>query len=407
MIKKILVNGALLLFSVLAVVLSVEWFIDHYLITQTPLKFQYALADAPRILAQSSKRGRLPENYLALVGDSYAQGKGDWLLEADPNQNGPFHSAHLIQQRTGQDVISFGKSGVGSVGGIAVEPIADYEFLKNYVDSAWQPPQKIWVYFYAGNDLTDNLESLHRTFLPHHAITDLHNQAIMDGYFREQIENRRGVRPFPPLPTNKGWLFRAVYTLLDSMSKKLQDPEVAPAQTAWKAGTTLARIAGRETLLPDGLQANGLYLSETQVQDAVAVLQASLAYLHRYFPAAEMTTIYVPSVLEPYDVVSEDISYAQYLPEVPTHKHSIRKGTTRLLQQRSNALCRQVRAAALVAGTGFIDTRARLRTAAQQELIHGPRDWKHFNKAGYHALVAAILDQPAMDCMNLSFKRAE
>src|SRR5689334_19610609 len=71
-----------------------------------PLRLHGELPEEIRIFAQSSKSGVLPRNPVLLLGDSYAQGYGDWLLEADTNGNGPFHSGHVIQEKTGRDVVT-------------------------------------------------------------------------------------------------------------------------------------------------------------------------------------------------------------------------------------------------------------------------------------------------------------
>src|SRR5262245_20562322 len=107
-------NIALAVMSVLAAYFIVEAFLFPAFLPLTPLKFQGFLGDL-RLLSQSSKTGRSPRNYVGLIGDSYAQGQGDWLLATDPDTNGPFHSAHVIHDRTGQDVISFGQAGAGSI----------------------------------------------------------------------------------------------------------------------------------------------------------------------------------------------------------------------------------------------------------------------------------------------------
>ena len=71
------------------------------------------------ILGQSSWDGLRPSDYVLVLGDSYAQGNGDWLAEVDRSGNPPFHSTHLIHERTGRDVVSFGHSGAGSVAAMA------------------------------------------------------------------------------------------------------------------------------------------------------------------------------------------------------------------------------------------------------------------------------------------------
>ena len=101
--------------KLLFTLLVVEFLLFPLLLPRTPLRLHVYLDDGVRPLAQSSKAGVVPEDYVALVGDSYAQGRGDWLLGQDPDGNGPFHSAHVLHERSGRDVLSFGRGGTGSV----------------------------------------------------------------------------------------------------------------------------------------------------------------------------------------------------------------------------------------------------------------------------------------------------
>ena len=114
------------------------------------------------MFAQSSKAGVVPRNPVLLLGDSYAQGYGDWLLGDDPNGNGPFHSAHVIQKQSGRDVVALGVSGAGSAEGMAAFPAIAYA----QADQAWYlrlpKPSVAVVYFYEGNDLNNNLAFLAR-----------------------------------------------------------------------------------------------------------------------------------------------------------------------------------------------------------------------------------------------------
>ena len=91
-----------------------------------PLRLQAYLPEDIRVFAQSSKAGVLPRDPVLLLGDSYAQGYGDWLLESDPNRNGPFHSAHVIQRLSGRDVVALGESGAGSAEAMAAFPAIAY-----------------------------------------------------------------------------------------------------------------------------------------------------------------------------------------------------------------------------------------------------------------------------------------
>ena len=81
MIKK---NLMLLLSSIFLIMAFGEWLFPKF-IGKLPLRL-YGLIDKDlRVLAQSSKKNQIPKDYIALTGDSYAVGAGDWLNQVLEN----------------------------------------------------------------------------------------------------------------------------------------------------------------------------------------------------------------------------------------------------------------------------------------------------------------------------------
>jgi hypothetical protein len=58
----------------------------------------------------------------------------------------------------------------------------------------------------------------------------------------------------------------------------------------------------------------------------------------------------------------------------------------------SRDLCRRIAAVSARHGAGFVDTRPAFRREAADRLLHGPRDWQHFNEAGYRLLGRLVAD---------------
>jgi len=110
-----------------------------------PLRLHGDLPEDVRVFAQSSKSGVVPRDPVLLLGDSSAQGLGDWLLETDPDRNGPFHSAHVINRLTGYDVVTLGMAGAGSAEGIAAIPAIAYANAKGAWYLRLPPPHVVVV----------------------------------------------------------------------------------------------------------------------------------------------------------------------------------------------------------------------------------------------------------------------
>ena len=133
------------------------------IIGKLPLRL-YGLIDKDlRVLAQSSKKNQMPKDYIALTGDSYAVGAGDWLNQVLGNhfwESPDYSAAHLIHKKTGIDVVSFGRAGAGSFDGIWLEPVSQFLYINSVRDYRLSPPKNFLIFFYEGNDVYDNIQFL-------------------------------------------------------------------------------------------------------------------------------------------------------------------------------------------------------------------------------------------------------
>ena len=60
----------------------------------------------------------------------------------------------------------------------------------------------------------------------------------------------------------------------------------------------------------------------------------------------------------------------------------------RAIVARNEELRRRLGEIALRAADAFVDATPEVRRAAAREVLHGPRDWWHFNRKGYQVLGA-------------------
>ena len=111
-LKTGLVNGAIVLASLAIAYLAIQFVFFRFLLADIPPNLRPYLSDRARIFGQTSSRP-VPYDYIALLGDSYAEGVGDWMLAAGGERHRPFHSADVIHALSGRDVVSFGIGGRG------------------------------------------------------------------------------------------------------------------------------------------------------------------------------------------------------------------------------------------------------------------------------------------------------
>ena len=379
-LKTIALNLMLLFGSIFVTFAAMEYIIAPKLLMQVPLKLHFGLRPELRLLTQVSKKSVVPDNYIAIFGDSYAQGYGDWLLDSDYNTNPPFHSAHVLHDKLGKDIISFGKSGSSNLQGYVGNPISWLNYLKNSRYSLGNPSEII-VYFYEGNDLNDNLVDFKLRYIDRGYDPD---KVFDKTYFKKFLENEivrydGKVKPSP---------FSEFY-LLDFVSSMIKGPDGNGREDVvpFKEGNiNRAIVNGKEMNMPDGLHSPSMELSANEIHLAVYIFRQSLEYMLSQFPGIKVSMVYIPAVMTCYDMSSP---YASFQPYDKGRDTVIKR---ELIFLQSDKIFSMITTVANSLGVPVYDTRRALRKEAKSQIIHGPKDWKHLNKLGYHIMAEAIVE---------------
>ena len=396
-------NLALLLATIFFIFILGEWLFPKIL-GKLPLRLYGSIDKNLRILAQSSKKSTFPHEYIAIVGDSIAVGAGDWLEEVRKNSflGSPSYSpAHLINEKTGIDVVSFAQGGVGSFGGIWKGPITQFLYINSVKNYQLSPPKYLLIFFSESGDIYENVGFLRGKLLSmqkkgsmekktelNEALTRLNHEfkKVLDGDYDKSLwKNMLFIRS----------TFKGVLNLVEefaSLNKNYPFLFSFP-----KTPINLALINGKQTPLPMHLQGPSLfatnfnerlkefYITEEEYKLGLYVFEQALAALIEFFPQTEIKVVFNPSPLSSYQIVSPKVSFRGYM-----QKRSL--VDTVKIKKRHAKLCEAIRGISLVRKVSFLNTTKSLRKAASQEFMHGPADWDHFNKAGYEALSTYIAE---------------
>ena len=345
--------------------IALEFALFRMLLPQLPVDLAPFLPGAASVLMQDSKSEFMPHRYIALLGDSYALGVGDWLLEARSKGTKPFHSAHVIQEATGRDVASFAREGYGSAQALVYEPSRIFPEPPCLVLPTIEPPREMFIYFYEGNDVNDNAGMVAEAGKAFNSEDDnavakhlKENVALSPAFWRCHVH----------LANTIDRMARFVY---HHHIRGVTLPSHRPAENALMvAGGTVAAPA---------LQGPALNFPIAGIDRAMPVLTHSLAWLRARFPGIPVTVVYLPAPLSVYRHAGETAVYQ--LNAEPGVAIPISRVIT-----YSDHIADRVRDIATQQGAGFLDARPALRAAALTKVLHGPRDWYHFNEAGYRVL---------------------
>ncbi len=390
-LREFFARAGLTTASILIGYAVLELIFFRFYLPQASLNLRPHVPDRADFFLQSSKKGQVPRDYIALVGDSYAQGLGDWVLANGGKSALPSHSGDVLHQLLGQDVVTVGRAAAGSAEGMVLRTTRIFDDAYCYLFPAIEAPARIVHYFYEGNDFDDNYRTLERRIRA--AGNDLHGD--IDRFLDARYASVSHWRCH-------GYLGETIFR----MGRFLWRYRHYTSSSPLDAPTIQHVISGGGPIGAWQLDPPPMAIDDAQIDAAVAVYERSLAWLKRRFPSAPITVVYIPASAATYrHRDGEVITYGVYIPGGPGNEndlaqvHGLRFPIERIYA-RSRSGCEKIRAATLAQGVSFIDARPAMRKLAAERPVHGPRDWNHLNETGYRllgGLVAARIAEAAAD----------
>jgi hypothetical protein len=368
-VRGAIVNALLAIGSTLLCYVALEHAVFRFALPYLPIDVRPHLPDMVDVLAQNSKGGFLPHDYVVLLGDSYAEGLGDWLLQQGGDRTKPFHSADVIRQATGRDVVSFGKGGTGSAEAIVRRTARELLASRCSAFPPLEVPRQMFVYFYEGNDVEDNINFVSMVDSRYHR-TDA--EAI-DRYLAEDYA-----------VTYPWQCHLRLADLIVSMTSFAFRYHVL----GWpvdNCGTTAPRtnhliindrIVDAPALLGPAMTPT---VDDDWIRVGMNVFAHALSWLRMRFSAVPVEVVYIPAALSIYSHAGDTVAYcigANIVGTAPTARvaqhHELIRDLARDIAGRQ--------------AIPFLDATPALRALASTQVIHGPRDWDHLNEVGYRAL---------------------
>jgi hypothetical protein len=374
-IKEASVNLLLLVLTLAITYLLLEFLLFRVVLIHWPPGMTIYLPETADVLAQNSKSGVVPNDYVVLLGDSYAKGVGDWMLDVGDDRTLPYHSANIIHDGLRRDVVDFGRSNAGSAETLVRMPTHIIEGSRCLLFPDIGDPASIVVYFYEGNDIRDNLLFLDDV----KAAYGGNDAAQVDRYLAEKYAVFSHWRCHLHLGD-------VIIRAMKLYYAKLRYGTTVGLPPPGSENSIV--VAGEKTTAPY-LEGPAASLTDQQIEAAAGVFDRSMIWLRHRFPGVPVTVVYIPGPLSVYRFATDKAFYYNR-----DRKSAFEYGQVPVAQidKVSTQLCGLVRQASIQQGAGFIDAKAPLRALAQKEKVHGPRDWGHINRAGYTVVGNLVVD---------------
>jgi hypothetical protein len=374
------VNMLLTVISTIVAYFLIELIFFRIVLPNIELNVRPHLTGTAGVLVQHSKTSWVPQNYIAILGDSYAEGIGDWLISNGGNESLPFGATDVLHELTRRDVVSFGRGGSSNAEAFVRQPAHILGGSRCLIFPTLDPPAQIFAFFYEGNDVQDNLRFATAVAARYGRV----DASTIDRYLTEQYAAIR--------------FWHCHLSLGDSISRMArfwyQYRNFRPEDLHPRApGGNMLLVSGKRVEAPAPMEGPALEIDERGFQIAFSVLERSLLWMRRYFSMIPITLTYIPSPLATYTNAGDKIIYMIE----PESAQLVGSATPVEADRNSRLLCSRVQLLAMKSGLGFLNTRLMLRSVAADALIHGPVDWGHLNEKGYRTLAAALagrLDHP-------------
>lgn len=346
-IKKGFVRDILIIGSISTLLLTIVNFVFVYnsplFIKVLPSNVLRYMSPCYRTLLHYDKKPLERVNYV--FGDSFSEGFGDEFLDGD-DQYGIFNKL----EDTGSSELIFGRSGYGNIGTL-FEFDQCYPLLSTYtsLNTSEIVNYHVTFVFYEGNDLNNNL--------------------MEKG--REANEIIYKVRFFFPLYE---FVYKESRQFIGDIYRKIINTESSSSATITKS----LPVSSSGIKLQVYPQSAATELTTTELEDSLTIASSILEEINSRLQESEnFMVLYLPAVASSYSFDGE-IQVQSY------SGSAFFKTTGEFNLQRHQVILDTLRQAANKIGWYICDTTTDILAHTDRGIaVHGPRDWKHFNKIGY------------------------
>ena len=325
-------------------------------------------------------------NYITTFGDSYTFGNGDWLYDSGfLFLNKPSNYSFILKDELHLDVLNMGKTGTCSVSSIIQTPLIDYKIIKEKLHL--NKPKATLFFFYEGNDISDNIQDIikYKMNFPNEELNYINFKKWLEYFSLKNYEPvERSITVFPTV-SFFSWISTITFAY-----KWFYILSIYPPSEVYNPNTNNISFNSGIKKLPISTQSPALEYNNKDVDKGLLILEYCLKYYRETNKDTNTYLIFIPSVMSCYNYVS-NISL-QTLPKPggvvvmeKIYKPEYLYERNKYVRDKIFRMCKEF-------DYKYIDTNDSIREHSKKQLLHGPKDWGHFNKNGHILLGMIVAD---------------
>jgi hypothetical protein len=325
--------------------------------------------------------------YTLLVGDSYTFGNGDSRLNGEYNYSIPHH---MFSNNRNLNFFNAGRSGSDSFSAVKYvyylyNLIDQSIFLKNSI----KEPNKIIFFFYEGNDIMFNARSRYKKMNNCSFFNKKLNTT--DKFFESNFYVLKffyyNLRHQLNLNVQKGNLVSLLKIILSEKNyTKLENKYGTPDKINNYSNIILFNSNISKSV--DFPQFPPFEITSDLLDQSYKILDLSLNCLNSKFPNVEKYFVYIPSPAVLYNFADDKILVQS---DISDHKFFYKS----VLEFKKESLMYEkiISKIAQKNSLKIISIRNKLLRYSKNELIHGIKDFHHFNSLGYKLTAEILLEE--------------
>ena len=388
-LKKIFVNSLLSFFSIIITLFILNLSLI-YLIKQK--NFLFEKFDQNRMSSLQKTffpdiYNNFQDDYTLLIGDSYTFGNGDSHLNGEYNYSIPHH---MFSTNKNLNFLNAGRSGSDSFTSVKYvhylyKLIDQSIFHKNSI----KEPNKIIFFFYEGNDIVFNARSRYKNinscsiFNKKLTTTDKFFESIFYGLksFYYNLRHQLNIN------VQKGNLVSLLKIILSEKNYiKLENKYGTPDKINNYSNIILFNSNISKSV--DFPQFPPFEITSDLLDQSYEILDLSLNCLNSKFPNVEKYFVYIPSPAVLYNFADDKIHVQS---DISDHKFFYKSGLE--FKKESLKYEKFISKIAQKNSLKIIPIRNKLLRYSKNELIHGIKDFHHFNSLGYKLTAEILLEE--------------
>jgi hypothetical protein len=336
------------------------------------------------------------KSYVAVLGDSVAQGGGDAYLSGKKD----YSIIHHLHNSNNMNYLIFGRAGYGSISSVS-NLVKQYKLSNHsYLFDDLNKPDSILFIFNESFNLHANITEYRKFKKNNEKINEYVLRRINKNIELNNLDYLKNSYPILPFLGKFYEYFEIMFNKIAS-AKNIEDIKLL-------VSSRLKKLFGKTVVLNDApknnltwinsikdhsniknirpIQGAALHLTEDEIKTAIEIFFESLKYIQAWSDDKKIKIVYIPSAISSY-MWNEPIVF-YYRNNYAGSKTTNNKANN----LNSTFIRKQIKNFSINNNIEFLDTTSEVFKNGENLVLHGPLDWGHFNDKGYKVISNFIIE---------------